>query len=175
MSEETPTGVLGGKFLFKTHPDGTLIKNKVQCVYCNDEFSYHRSTTSLKYHLRAKHVLNTTSKSATSTNQARQTTLEECSRRGNAVNKCTADKLTKALAEWIATECGPISIVEDHGLQNVMHISTGDPSYKLPSRGTITTTIHQLYDDNKAAKIQLLANSPFVSLTGDHCNWLKKV
>lgn len=53
MSKATPNGGLGGTFLFKKDADGTLIKNKVLGKYCNDEFSYHQSTTSLKYHLRA--------------------------------------------------------------------------------------------------------------------------
>lgn len=40
--------------------------------------------------------------------------------------------------------------------------------YKLPSRGTITTKIHQLYNDTKAAKVKLLADSAHFLLTGDH-------
>ena len=170
MSGETPSGLLCGKFRLKKHSDGTLINNNVVCIYCNDEFSYHRSTTSLKYHLRAKHVFNETSKEAatsTTTSLSRQTTLEEFAR-GNTVNKCAASMLTKAVAKWIATDCRPISIVEDRGLQNIMQIATGDPTYRLPSRGTITARINELYGVLKAAKVQLLAGAACVSLTGDH-------
>ena len=53
MSEPT---LLNGKFNFKRMPDGSLDKNRVICTYCRSEFSYHRSTSSLKYHLLAKHT-----------------------------------------------------------------------------------------------------------------------
>ena len=55
MSETDP-GVLNGKFRFKKLRNGSLDKTIVVCTYCSDELSFHRSTTSLKYHLRAKHI-----------------------------------------------------------------------------------------------------------------------
>lgn len=36
--------------------DGTVNKNAVICSLCKKEFSYHRSNSSLTYHLNAKHV-----------------------------------------------------------------------------------------------------------------------
>ncbi|KAK0150836.1 hypothetical protein N1851_008035 [Merluccius polli] len=72
-------------------------------------------------------------------------------------NKTTTAKLTNAIAKWIATDCRPINIVPDQGLQDIIQIATGDPSYKLPSKGTIVTRIHQLYDTEKATKVRHLA------------------
>src|SRR4029434_6697644 len=52
---ERAEGLLGGKFLFKSKNDGTTDKTKVVCSICQAEFSYHRSRSSLSYHLNAKH------------------------------------------------------------------------------------------------------------------------
>ncbi|XP_074542086.1 uncharacterized protein LOC141802402 isoform X3 [Halichoeres trimaculatus] len=47
--------ILNGSFLFKVLPDGSLDKTKVICTYCRREMSYHRTNSSLIYHLQAKH------------------------------------------------------------------------------------------------------------------------
>src|SRR4029434_9780991 len=52
---ERTEGLLGGKFLFKSKNDGTINKTKVACGICQAECSYHRSSSSLSYHLNAKH------------------------------------------------------------------------------------------------------------------------
>ena len=49
-------GPLNGKFFYKKNEDGTINKNAVICSLCKKEFSYHRSCSSLTYHLNAKHV-----------------------------------------------------------------------------------------------------------------------
>ena len=50
--------LLGGKSLFKSQNDGTIDKTKVVCSICQAEFSYHRSSSSLSYHLNQPTVLN---------------------------------------------------------------------------------------------------------------------
>ncbi|KAL7389051.1 hypothetical protein ABVT39_025546 [Epinephelus coioides] len=62
----------------------------------------------------------------------------------------------------------PISIVEDRGLQEIVQIASGDPFYKAPSRGTVVARIHELYDNEKLMKTELLAQAPCIALTGDH-------
>lgn len=52
---EKPNGPLGGKFEYKIRQDGTIDRQKVLCTLCWKEFSFHRSNSSLKYHLNAKH------------------------------------------------------------------------------------------------------------------------
>ena len=47
---------MNGKFTFKTLPDGSVDRTKVICTYCRHEMSYHWSTSSLRYHLQAKHM-----------------------------------------------------------------------------------------------------------------------
>ncbi|KAJ8375518.1 hypothetical protein SKAU_G00060980 [Synaphobranchus kaupii] len=65
-------------------------------------------------------------------------------------------------------DCRPINIVEDQGLQEIIQIASGDPFYKAPSRGTVVARINELYDNEKAMKMELLAQAPFIALTGDH-------
>ena len=51
--EETLLGPVNEKFKFKL-PDGTVERNTVICNRCSKEFSYHRNSATLKYHLNAK-------------------------------------------------------------------------------------------------------------------------
>ncbi|KAF0039251.1 hypothetical protein F2P81_007486 [Scophthalmus maximus] len=48
--------ILNAKFTFKKLPNGSIDKTKVICVFCCCELSDHRSTSSSKYHLMAKHT-----------------------------------------------------------------------------------------------------------------------
>ena len=160
-------GPLNGKFSFKKNEYGTINKNVVICSICKKEFSYHRSSSSLTYHLNAKHVrTSSTVTGASATGSSlRQTTLTET---GKRMSKATTEKLTNAIAKWIAADCRPISIVEDEGLQEAFQIAASDPSLKLPSRATVMKRIHQLYDDERDAKEELLTGASHVALTGDH-------
>ena len=49
-------GLLNGKFVYKKNEDGTINKNALICSFSKKEFAYHRSCSSLTYHLNAKHV-----------------------------------------------------------------------------------------------------------------------
>ena len=51
-------------------------------------------------------------------------------------------------------DCRPINIVEDLGLQGIVTIASGDPSYKPPSRGT-----HNLHGSEKEKKAEELAQA----------------
>ncbi|KAF0036493.1 hypothetical protein F2P81_011805 [Scophthalmus maximus] len=48
--------ILNGGFTFKKLPNGSIDKSEMICVFCRCELSYHRSTSSLKYHLMTKHT-----------------------------------------------------------------------------------------------------------------------
>src|SRR4029434_8393401 len=60
------------------------------------------------------------------------------------------EKVTNALAVWVAGDCRPINIVEDGRLTEVIRIASEENSYDLPSRGTIVSLIHSLYDGERA-------------------------
>ncbi|KAL7880597.1 hypothetical protein SRHO_G00028510 [Serrasalmus rhombeus] len=130
-------GLLNGKFHFKSLPDGSLDKTK---AVCQAEFSYHQSTSSLKYHMEAKHTFG----SRFSSGNVRQTTLDNV--RWQTMDQPTSNKLTVAIAKWIATACRPINMVEDKSLHDIIRIASKDPSHELPSRSTIVNRVHKLYE-----------------------------
>ena len=80
----------------------------------------------------------------------RQTTLDAAC--GRSIDKQRQEKLTNAIAKWIATDCRPISVVEDVGLRNILRIATNDGRYEIPSRRTITRRIHVLYEKGEDRK-----------------------
>ncbi|CAL9696518.1 unnamed protein product [Knipowitschia caucasica] len=91
----------------------------------------------------------------------------ECNR-GKPVSTALSAKLTNLLAQWIATSCRPISVVEDDGLELVLQTATGDSSYKLSARRTIMRRIHDQHATEKAAKDKKMSEASCVALTGDH-------
>ena len=157
-------GPLDGKFEFKKNKDGTLNKQAVICTLCKKEFSFHRSTSSLKYHINAKHAFVGSSSSGARPGGLVQTTLTE----GRALSKSISENLTQKIAKWIAKDCRPINIVEDKGLAEVLQVASRDAFYKPPSRGTVMTKIHDLYKTEKKKKEEDLAVADYVALTGDH-------
>ena len=48
-------GPMNGKYTFHKHPDTTVDKCRVISLLCKKEFAYHRSSSSLAYHINAKH------------------------------------------------------------------------------------------------------------------------
>ena len=79
---ERAEGLLGGKFLFKRQNDRTIDKTKVVCSICQIEFSYHRSSSSLSYHLNAKHPIESSPRL-----DGRQPTLHDFSRKMTSPRK----------------------------------------------------------------------------------------
>ena len=79
--EKTLLGPVHGKFKFKL-PDGTVDSNTVICNLCSKEFSYHRSSSTLKYQLNAKRLVASsqvraaTAPEAGASSQPRQDTLD---------------------------------------------------------------------------------------------------
>ncbi|XDV29398.1 hypothetical protein PO909_032532 [Leuciscus waleckii] len=141
----------------------------VVCKLCNKEFAYHRSTSSLKYHLNAKHIAASVDVSPTpSTRTNTQPTLHQMTGLRTRVTKSTSEKITNGLAHWIALDCRPLGVVEDKGLQNVLKIASSDTTYELPCRKTVTKRVQQLYDNEKEDKENLLEKAECVALTGDH-------
>src|SRR4029434_2356478 len=94
----------------------------------------------------------------------RKPTLHDFSRK---ITRPVREKVTNALAVCVAGDCRPINIVEDGGLTEVIRIVSGAISYDLPSRATIVSRIHSLYDGERARQIQL-EQAASVALTGDH-------
>ena len=160
--------ILEGQFIF-------VSEDKVVCKYCKDEFKYHRSNSSLSYHLRNKHafiVRDNKSSTSSSSNSAeiklRQSTLIDVQERAKPMAQKQYDSITNAIAHWIALNGRPINIVTVDGLQDVIRIASGNQSYSLPSRPVIDERISNLYEqerDNIQAKLN---NAVYVALTADY-------
>lgn len=85
------------------------------------------------------------------------------------MDKSTSSKLTQAIAKWIATVCRPVHIVEDKGLRDIIQITSNDSTYELPSRATIVTRTHELYESEWTTKAEELKHATAVALMGE--NW----
>src|SRR4029434_2243493 len=114
------------------------------CSICQAECSYYRSSSSLSYHLNAKHPTESSRRL-----DCRQATLHDFSRKRT---RPVREKVTNAVTVLVAGDCRPINIVEDRGLTEVIRIASGDNSYDLPLRGTIVSRIYSLYDGERARK-----------------------
>lgn len=102
--EKDVDSMLNGKFTFRKLPNGGIDKSKVICVYCHRELSYHRSTSSLKYHLMAKHAVD-----ANAPAPRQNVSMDHFQQK--QMDTATKKRLTEAIAKWVATACRPISIV----------------------------------------------------------------
>src|SRR4029434_1766635 len=105
---ERAEGLLGGKFLFNRQDYGTIDKTTVVCSICHIEFSYHRSSSSLSYHLIAKHLIESSPRL-----DGRQPTLYDFP---SKITRPVREKVTNAVAVWVAGDCRTINIVKDVGL-----------------------------------------------------------
>ncbi|XP_060766177.1 E3 SUMO-protein ligase ZBED1-like [Neoarius graeffei] len=84
------------------------------------------------------------------------------------MDAATKNKLTAAIAKWVATACRPVSIVDDEGLTEIIRIASNDWTYETPSRATITSRIETLYEIEKSQLQQALGQTDIVALTGDY-------
>ena len=109
---ERAKGLLGGKFLFKRQNDITIDKTKIVCSICQAEFSHNRNSSSLSYHLNAKHPTESSPRL-----DGRQPTLHDFSRK-------ITRRVREKVAIWVAGDCQPINIVEDSGLIEVIRIAS---------------------------------------------------
>lgn len=80
----------------------------------------------------------------------------------------TSNRLTTAIAKWVATACRPVNIVEDEGLLEIVCIASNDYKYDLPSRATVTSKIDNFYEEEKAKVEEALRQTNMVVLTGDY-------
>ena len=72
------------------------------------------------------------------------------------MDKDKSEKITKALASWIARNGRPINIISDEGLQDVIRVASDDNSYVLPTHRTINSRIDELFQQEKNKILVLL-------------------
>ncbi|XP_026482672.1 zinc finger BED domain-containing protein 4-like [Ctenocephalides felis] len=75
------------------------------------------------------------------------------------------EKITCLLAEMISTDMLPLSFVECKGFQKFMKFL--EPTYKIPSRGTVLSRVKLLYDIKTSEVKNLLSEAKNVAITTD--------
>jgi len=157
--------LLNGQFTFKDD-------DNVVCVHCNGEFKYHRSTSTLSYHLRTKHAFVSLPSSSSGTNvtqsAARQPSVSDMFERARPMEQARYDSITNAIAKWIAMNGRPTNIVTDDGLQTVLRVASGNHAYKLPSRTTIDQRVTEMYKNVEIRVKAMLSDATYVALTADY-------
>lgn len=145
-------GKLGSDFAYKLNANGAVEdKGKVFCLHCNQKFSYCGSSSSLQYHLRAKHPLRdiaTASPSSSKSSENKQFKVTDFLQ-SEKVNAKKQLDITNAIAYWIASSGRPLKIVEDKGLERVLQIALSSNSYKMPTRKTIASRIADIFMKQK--------------------------
>lgn len=172
MNYKPIKGNLSNDFGFKLVNGIIQDKTKVYCLHCSKEFAYSGSVTSLKYHRDNKHPSTRHRKRGHQEDQEaviieakKQKSIEDyCNKPISASKK---KEITNALTNWIVTNCRPINIVTDDGLQEVLRLATGCDTYELPSRPTISKRLISIYDEHKMAMKKSFEEVEFISLTGD--------
>lgn len=89
---------------FTVHHEGK--ERTAKCKYCDSTFKYHHSTSSLSYHLKAKHPFTSTTTDYSGTSQqSLSTTWEE-----RKMTPSHQNDITNGLVRWIARNARPVNI-----------------------------------------------------------------
>lgn len=124
------------------------------------------NTSNLLKHLKAKHPAEY--REFTSTTVERQPTLEQMLAKREKMSRDNprALKITDALAEYIALDDQPLSVVDNLGFRRLLCIL--EPRYEIPSRNHITDTVlPKLHDFTKKHIRNLLQDVKTLSFTTD--------
>ena len=157
------------------------------CNSCKQKVSRGGSTTktfntsNLLCHLKTKHgalelkefekLKETDSQNierTISTAEPKQLTIQQAQNRSRAwdVNDAQAQTIHRRIAEMIALDCQPFSIVQDHGFAQLLKAL--EPRYSLPSRQYITETIIPQVKNDISVKLRAeLDGVQFFSFTTD--------
>ena len=87
--------------------------------------------------------------------------------RCSTVNQAKQLRLTNEVADWIAEDCRPISIVEDTGLRKILRTALNNDRYSLPSRKTIRTKLNDKFNSKLVAIKEELKAVTSLSVTTD--------
>uniref|UniRef100_A0A667YW07 BED-type domain-containing protein n=1 Tax=Myripristis murdjan TaxID=586833 RepID=A0A667YW07_9TELE len=144
-----------------------LTGNTVKCKLCNAELAFKGSSTgSMGNHLRWKHPSSLGAESGISAGasggQQQASITEFLSRK---CNKPRNEAITNLIAEMVALDMQPVSIVEDDGFYKL--IKYLEPEYELSCRRTVSSRVTKLYHDCSAQIKRLLNQALYVALTTD--------
>uniref|UniRef100_A0A671PSY3 BED-type domain-containing protein n=1 Tax=Sinocyclocheilus anshuiensis TaxID=1608454 RepID=A0A671PSY3_9TELE len=141
----------------------TLDKSYTMCRMCEVKIKYFGNTTNMRNHLQRCHADVNAEGPVVAANQA---TLPASILTTLLANSQRARKITKSIAEYIASDLHPYSVVEGRGFRAMMH--TMDPRYKIPSRRFFAeTVIPNLYQSTKTTVLESLKKAGKIALTCD--------
>lgn len=143
----------------------------VRCKLCGRDVAYSGNTTNSKQHILNHHPEERPSTSGISSgggSSLKQSTLE--GQFSGPVNKmATSSKrartITRRIAEFVARDLHPVSVVEGEGFCSLMELL--EPSYTVPSRKTVSKELVALQGEVKAKIVGELDLASFVTLTMD--------
>ena len=155
---------------------------QVHCFHCREVgahekaiVAYCNNTTNLQQHLCTWHpeVLPSTSSSQTArrivtVSNAKQATLPEMTmpkRKLPGLGKQASEIITRALAEFVARDMRPISLVEGEGFRKLMSVT--EPTYTVPSRKTVTNVLRGMQAEVRERITRELGEVHWVALTTD--------
>ena len=141
--------------------------NKVVCRICNLKLAYNHSTSSMRNHLRFKHVgLGTLGEASGQTVTTKQTAISSFTvplgRRCDAVR---SKRITDLITNMITKDMLPLSFVEGEGFRKLMECV--EPEYKVPSRKTVTARVESTYDTMASNLKSQLMRAEAVAITTD--------
>ena len=113
---------------------------KVVCGICKAELMYSNRTGTMINHLKSKHP------GATAGNAVKVTSNQRSMDAFTARRNCPPSKselITKSVADMIAIDLLPISMVEGAGFRDMMKIV--QPEYTVPGRTQMTQRIEKRY------------------------------
>ncbi len=112
----------------------------VQCTLCDVTLAYHKSTTAMHSHMKAKHQ----GESREPSSSGQQTMVSFVTRRSKFDSR-REEQTTSFISKMIAKEMLSISFAESEGFRSLMAFV--EPEFSVPSRKTITARLEKLFDD----------------------------
>lgn len=134
-------------------------ESEVKCKLCNAKLAYHKSTTTMHTHLKAKHP----TEIAKETSQ--QPSITNFTVRSRRCDDKRVEETTTLITKMVAKDMLPISFVEGEGFRALMAFA--EPEYTVPSRKTVTTRIEKLYAETAQDLRKSLSTVPKLALTTD--------
>ena len=137
-------------------------RDKVVCKLCKLQLAYHSTTSNMRAHLENVHP----NEHAMSGTPTKQPCLDSyfSPPSTSSLSAARQEACMKKLASLICKDMRPISIVDGTGFREFCQEL--EPRYRIPSPGTITSRIEDMYNST-SDKIKELLKDQDVALTTD--------
>jgi len=152
VSPSSRTSAVWKYFGFMKDDHGKLVKDsRAICKLCGQKVAHGGGTTNLKNHLRAKHRAIYNEVVASNSSEREQRSLDAFVRPADVKrlppHSTRAVQLTDALADFIARDLRPVSVVDGDGFLQLMQVA--EPRFVVPCRKTIMSVIDRKYIEVK--------------------------